>query len=382
VRTDLLDQVVNLSGELLTHRFMLQRAAAARDWSALDGILAQAARLVDDLHHRSLQARLMPVESIAGRIPRLVRDLARKSGKQIEFKLVGGGVGLDRLILEELADPLVHLVRNAVDHGIAESGEITVAARREKDLVLVEVSDNGRGMNPVELRRQAVERGLLTAGQAMQLSDRDALMLVCLPGFSTARMVTETSGRGVGMDVVKAAVEKLGGTLDILSFPGEGTCFQLRLPLSMAIIRLLLVDCADRSLAIPLTRVQRTLELPMTEVQWSSQRRCFRFEDGEVELFSLGELLAIGPRTEGETLCVVVTEAHGRRIGIQVDGFLGQREAFVKSLGFPLDRLPGLSGATVEADGRIVFIVDPHPLLEKSAASFSPRTEEDPCAVS
>jgi len=367
VRTDLLDQVVNLSGELLTRRFMLQGAARARDWETLDDVLGQATRLIDELHRRSLQARLMPLESITGRLPRLVRDLARKSGKQVKFKLLGGGVALDRLILEELSDPLVHLVRNAIDHGIAEHGEVTVAARREKDLVLIEIRDNGRGMDPAGLRRQAVARGVLTPLQAEQLSDRESLMLICVPGFSTAQAVTETSGRGVGMDVVKAAIEKLGGTLDIHSVVGEGSRFQLRLPQSMAIIRILLVSCGGRRLALPVTRVQRTLELPRAEVTEAGHRRRFLVEGEECALVRLGDLLDQEAAADSDPLCVVLTETQGRWIGVQVDRFLGQRDAFIKPLDFPLNRLPGMSGATIEADGDIVFIIDPYPLLEGAA---------------
>jgi len=367
VRTELLDQVINLSGELLTQRFMLQRASGARDWSELNGSLTDTARLIEELHHRSLQLRLMPLESITGRLPRLVRDLGQKSGKQVSFRVIGGGVVLDRVILDALADPLVHLVRNAIDHGIAGQGEVVVTARREKDLVLIEVSDNGRGMDPAELRRQVVARNLLSAGQAERLSDREALLLVCLPGFSTARQVTETSGRGVGMDVVKAAVEKLGGTLDIQSTVGEGSRFRLHMPLSMAIIKILLVRCNGLPLAIPLTRVQRTLELPAAAVLEGTPGRAFRLDDAEYALHSLGELLggASGSGTDGgKDLCVVVIEAPGRPAGLQVDALLGQRDAFVKSLGFPLSRLPGMSGATIAGDGSVMFIVDPYHLLE------------------
>ena len=380
VRTDLLDQVVNLTGELLTQRFMLQRSVAERDWGELATALEQTTRLIDDLHHQALQVRLVPFESVAGRLPRLVRDLARKTGKQVEFKLAGGGVGLDRLILEELSDPLVHLVRNAVDHGLVERGEVAVAARREKDLVLIEISDNGRGIDPQELRRQAVARGILTPAQAEQFSDREALMLVCVPGFSTARAVTDTSGRGVGMDVVKSAVEKLGGTLDIQSVLGKGTCFQLRLPLSMAIIKILLASCSGQLLALPLTRVQGTLELPVEELKTTGYRRFFRLDDADVELVSLGSLLGLANAPAADSLSVVLTEAPGRRVGLRVDRFLGQRDAFIKRLGFPLDRLPGMSGATVLADGSVVFIIDPHPLLEAHAATIQTRSEEAPDA--
>jgi two-component system chemotaxis sensor kinase CheA len=364
VRTDLLDQFVNLTGELITHRHMLNTATTSRDWHDLTQTLSQTSRLLDDLHHHVLQARLMPLESITGRLPRIVRDLSRKIDKKVTLQLTGAEVGIDRTVLEELTDPLVHLVRNAVDHGIEKEGIVTVLARREKDLVLVEVADDGKGMDADQLRQKAVDRGLMTTPQANNLSDREALMLVCQPGFSTAEAITETSGRGVGMDVVKAAVGNLGGTLEILSAPGQGTRFQMRLPLSISIIKILLVSCAGHPMAIPLTRVQRTLDLPSSEIQSSGQKRVFSIDEEVISLYSLNDALDLPEVAAGETTWVILTEVQGRRVGLQVDHFIGQREAFVKSLGFPLNLLTGLSGATVEGDGQIVFIVDPSSLLE------------------
>jgi two-component system chemotaxis sensor kinase CheA len=364
VRTDLLDQFVNLTGELITQRYMLNSATNGRDWNELTQTLSQTGRLIDDLHHHVLQARLMPLENITGRLPRIVRDLSRKTGKKVTLRLNGADVGIDRVVLEELTDPLVHLVRNAVDHGIEDEGVVTVSARREKDLVLIEVADDGKGMNPDQLRQKAVDRNLMTPPQAASLNDRDALMLVCQPGFSTAQEVTETSGRGVGMDVVKEAVSSLGGTLEILSTPGSGSRFQMRLPLSIAIIKILLVNCGGHSLAIPITRVQRTLDLQTSEIQSSGQKRVFRLDEEVIPLCLLSEALGLPEVTTGETTWVVLTEVQGRRVGLQVDHFLGQREAFVKNLGFPLNLLTGLSGATVEGDGQIVFIADPQSLLE------------------
>jgi two-component system chemotaxis sensor kinase CheA len=364
VRTDLLDQFVNLTGELITHRHMLNTATTSRDWDDLTQTLTQTGRLLDDLHHHVLQARLMPLESITGRLPRIVRDLSRKTDKKVTLQLTGAEVGIDRAVLEELTDPLVHLVRNAVDHGIEQEGIVTVSARREKDLVLVEVADDGKGMDADQLRQKAVDRGLMTTPQANNLSDRDALMLVCQPGLSTAEVITETSGRGVGMDVVKAAVGNLGGTLEILSAPGQGTRFQMRLPLSISIIKILLVSCAGHPMAIPITRVQRTLDLPTSEIQRSGQKRVFSLDEEVVSLHSLSGALGLPEVAAGETTWVILTEVQGRRFGLQVDHFLGQREAFVKSLGFPLNLLTGLSGATVEGDGQVVFVIDPSSLLE------------------
>ena len=365
IDTDLLDKFINLTGELITNRHMLKTATNSHDWNKLTQTLTQTSRLIDDLHHHVLQSRLMPFENITGRLPRIVRDLSRKTDKRVSLRMTGTSIGIDRAILEELTDPLVHLVRNAVDHGIDKKGVVTVSARRESDLVLVEVADNGKGMDPCLLRQKAVDRALMTPSQVADLSDHEALMLACQPGFSTAEKVTETSGRGVGMDVVKSAISKLGGTLKIISGPNKGTRFQMRLPLSVAIIKILLVSCAGNHLAIPVTRVQRTLDLPTREIQRSGQKRVFRLDEEEVNLYSLTTALGLPEVPAGEITWVILTEVHGQRVGLQIDSFLGHREAFVKSLGFPLNLLTGLSGATIEGDGQVVFIVDPQPLLAK-----------------
>ncbi len=379
VRTDLLDRFVNLAGELITQRHVLQSCARERDWTTLDPALERTERLVRDLHHHVLRTRLMPLETIAGRLPRIVRDLGRKTGKRVTFHLIGGEVGLDRVILDELADPLVHLVRNAVDHGIRDCGEVIVKARRERDLVLVEVSDDGVGMDPATLRAKAVQKGLLTQTQADALSEREALLLVCRPGFSTAAEVTETSGRGVGMDVVKAAVENLGGNLEIDSAPGQGTCFRLKLPLSIAIIKLVLVRCAGLPVALPVTRVQRIIEIPRNQVESQEGVLFFSLDGARVPVVPLAGLLGrlgqsadpVGPET-----CIVLTEWQGAPLGLQVDGFIGHRDAFVKNLGFPFDQMVGLSGATIEGDGSVLFVVDPQPLLAAWSTDVQTGTGE------
>ena len=374
VGTDLLDQFVNLTGELITHRNMLNTAGKRRNWDELNKEIDRAGRLIDELHHHVLQVRLMPLQSITGRLPRIVRDLSRSTGKQVTLLLNGTDIGIDRVILEGITDPLMHLVRNAVDHGIEQEGTVSVSAGREKDLILIEVADDGKGMDPQMLRQKAVEQGLISQTQAYSMSDRDALMLVCMPGFSTAEEVTETSGRGVGMDVVKAAVQNLGGSLEIVSEAGAGTRFQIRVPLSIAIIKILLVSCAGRTLAIPITRVQRTLDLPTAEVFTSGQQRMFRLEEEELCLFSLAETLDLQQAAADHTTWTILIEIHGRRIGLQVDGFLGQRDAYIKPIGFPINLLTGLTGATVEGDGHVTFVVDPQALLERQQMHLNQLT--------
>lgn len=369
VRTGLLDQFINLTGELVTNRYMLQTAYDnGRDQEMRDG-LERLTRLITDLHHHVLQVRMMPLASITGRLPRMVRELEQQTGKEVALRIAGEEVELDRSILEALADPLMHMVRNAVDHGIEERGEVQVSASREKDLVLVEVRDNGRGLDAEAIRRKAVAAGLLSPGQARRMVERDLFPLICLPGFSTRAEVSETSGRGVGMDVVKAVTEQFGGTLQIASARGRGTSIQLRLPLSVAIIRLLLVECGGELLALPITRVLRTLELERAEIRSSGRQMVVPLGNELVPLLSLRRMLRQPAKPVAGTIPVVVSEARGRKIALVVDRLVGQREAFVKSLAFPLDRIAGVSGATILGDGRIVFIIDPQGLLDEGAAS-------------
>ena len=377
VRTDLLDRFINLTGELLTNRYMLQTAFQEQRWHDAGDTLNQLRRLITDLHHHVLRVRMMPLESITGRLPRLVRELCRKSGKNVELRISGEELELDRTLLEALADPIVHMVRNAVDHGIETSGAVSVRAWREKDLALLEVADDGRGMDPRAIRRKAVEKGLISPEKAKALADRDVLQLVCRPGFSTAENVTETSGRGVGMDVVKTAVENLGGILDIQSEPACGTRFLLRLPLSVAIIQILLVECAGHTIGIPITRVLRTMEISRSEVQSLGRQLAIPFDEEMIPLLSLRKILQLPTEPSQGSLPVVVTEGRGRKVGLVVDRLVGQREVFVKTLASPLDRLPGLSGATVLGNGSVIFIVDPRSLLEQlpTAPAILPRGE-------
>ncbi len=365
VGTDLLDRFISLTGELITNRYMLQSAAGEKDWDSLQDGLGRLGRLVKDLHHQVLHVRMMPINSVTGRLPRLVRDLARKTNKDIRLELEGTDIELDRAILEELADPLIHMIRNAIDHGIDQQGTITVRAWRQRDQVMLQVADNGRGMNPVVLRQRAVEKGLISPAQAEVMRDYDILQLICLPGFSTASQVTDTSGRGVGMDVVKAAVEKLGGVLHIDAVPGRGTRFTLKLPLSVAIIKVLLLKIDDKQVALPITRVLQTIEIERNQIQTSGKQRVFSFNEELLPLVSLRKILALPIPKAAEQVAVVITEVLGRKIGLVVDGFGGQSEVFVQGLPSPIDRLRGLSGGTILGDGRIVFILDIQGLLER-----------------
>jgi len=367
VRTNLLDRLINLTGELITNRYGLQGMARRQDWRGLRDGLDQLNRLVTDLHYHVLQVRMMPLESITANLPRIVRDLCRKSGKQVRLQIDGTELELDRAILEELADPLVHMVRNGVDHGIDQQGTISIRAWREKDLALIAIEDDGRGIDPEAIRRKLLDRGLLKQAQIDVLSERELLQWICQPGFSTRDTVTETSGRGVGMDVVKAALEGLGGLLEISSTPGRGTCFLLKVPLSVAIIKVLLVNCSGRQLAIPVTRVLRTLDIEAAAIQLSSGQQVIPLEGEALPLYRLSRLLDLPELPLADPAHLVVCESQGRKIGLLVDRMTGQREAFIKPLTSPLNRLPGVSGATVLGNGRIVFIIDPQALFTGEA---------------
>ncbi|PLY00825.1 MAG: hypothetical protein C0624_11505 [Desulfuromonas sp.] len=376
VRTDLLDRFINLTGELLTNRYMLQTATKEERWKDVKDGIGQLARLITDLHHHVLQVRMLPIESITGRLPRLIRELGKKTGKDVTLRLEGDDIELDRAILDELADPLVHMVRNAVDHGIDKKGVVTVRAWREKDMVLLSVADDGWGMDPEVIRNKAIEKGLITATQARSMRDRDALQLVCVPGFSTAAQITETSGRGVGMDVVKNAVETLGGMLQIESERGMGTRILMKLPLSVAIIQILLVDVGGNMLGIPITRVGHSLEVDRKDIRASGKQMVIQFEDDLIPLVSLSKMLEISSPPRIGSIPVVITEYRGRKLGLVVDRLIGQREAFVKALAPPLDRLTGVSGATFLGEGNIVFIIDPQGMIEGKTMPLLSRAGE------
>lgn len=368
VDTDLLDRFINLTGELITNRYTLQSAAGDRNWQEMNEGLGKLARLVKNLHHQVLQVRMMPLDSVTGRLPRAVRDLCRSSGKEVQFEIDGAGIELDRAILEALTDPLTHMLRNAIDHGIEKQGRVQVRAWRERDQVLIQVADNGRGIDPDKIRQRAVERNLISPAQAQTMRDYDALQLICQPGFSTADQVTETSGRGVGMDVVKTAVEKLGGVLLIDSEPGNGTRMTMKLPLSVAIIRVLLIECAGCLLGLPITRVLQTVEVAPEEVQTSGKQLVITLHGELLPLLSLRKILRLPKGPAQSSLPLVVTEVFGRKVGLVIDRLAGQQEVFVQALPSPFDRMRGHSGGAILGDGRILFLIDLQSMLEKRRA--------------
>ncbi len=365
ISTELLDHFINLAGELITNRYQLQNALKKRDWNELDDGVGQMARLVKNLHHQVLQVRMVSLESLAGRLSRTVHDLSRNSEKEITFETDGMDIELDRAIVEELTDPLIHMVRNAVDHGIDQAGTVTVKAWRERDQVLVEVADNGCGIDPEKIRQRALTVGLLSSLQAKSIRNYDLFQLICQPGFSTVEEVNETSGRGVGMDVVKTAVEHVGGILSIDSSPGAGTRFVLKLPLSLAIIRVLIVESDGTRMAMPITRVVQTVEIAAADVQSSGKQLMIHYLDELLPLLSLRKILRRPKGDPHDPVSVVITEVLGRKVGLVVDRLIRQQEVFVQRLPEPFDQIRGCSGGTILGSGEIVFLLDLQSLFER-----------------
>jgi two-component system chemotaxis sensor kinase CheA len=369
VDTRLLDDLMDQVGELVTAKGTLLEESQAIPSQTLRETVGRVETLVKGLQQQTMKLRMMPLEMIADRFPRAVRDLARKRGKELNFEILGKEIELDRAILEELPDPLLHIFRNAIDHGIEApeervrngkppTGTIRLEASKERESVLIRVSDDGRGMDPAHLRRVALERGVITREQHDSLPDGEALALITVPGFSTAKEVTDVSGRGVGMDVVKNVIESLRGNLLIESVPGRGSTFTLKLPLTLAVVAVLLVDVGGERYALPVTYVQQILEVPVTEIQRSQGQEMIAYDGALIPLVRLGRILGCPEEDAGPYRLLVLSEMRGRLVGLAVDRLVGYREVVVKSLGKALKGLRGFAGVTILGDGSTVLILD------------------------
>ena len=369
VRIDLrrLDALMNLIGELVITRGRLTQIAGAIQDDALDETVAQASRLVSDLQDEIMTSRMVPVWQVFDRFPRLVRDAARSLGKQVGFTVEGKEIELDRSMLDEIGDPIVHLLRNAIDHGIEKPearvaagkppvGRLTLAALRDRSAVIIRVSDDGKGIDRERVLRRAKEMHVVD-GSKVDLSDEELIRLVSRPGFSTAEQVTSISGRGVGVDAVQTRVRSLGGTVDIKTAPGVGTTVTVRLPLTLAIVRALLAKVGDEVYALPMTHVNETVELESALVRTVKGREVLVLRDDVLPLIRLRSLLRM-PAVSDERRQVVVLEIADRRAGLIVDELTGQQEIVVKQFDGVRDGLPLFSGATILGDGAPALIVD------------------------
>ncbi len=348
-----------------------------------EGHLTRQSRLSSQIEDRLMQMRMVPLATAVPRLQRTVRNAAETTGKRAELVVVGERTGLDKAVLEAMGDPLLHLLRNAVDHGLEsaevrravgkpEAGTVTLTARHQGSQVVVTVADDGRGIDPEAVRAKAVERGRVTADAAPALTEEQLFALVFAPGFSTKDEVSELSGRGVGLDVVKAKTEALKGTVHVASVLGRGTTFTVRLPMTLAVTRALLVRANRQTFAIPLEFVEQIVRLDETGVETVGRERVARIGDGVHPFTRLGELMALRTPAEelGQRTPVLLVRAGDRRLAVGVDHLVGGREVVIKSLGSHLKRVAGVSGATFLGDGSVVLILNPDDWGRRSVAAI------------
>jgi chemosensory pili system protein ChpA (sensor histidine kinase/response regulator) len=350
-----------------------------------DGFLTRQARLAGEIEDKLMRLRMVPLATLASRLSRAVRNVAEQEGKQVEFVLEGESTELDKTVLEEMADPLLHLVRNAAGHGIEPpglrqargkpaQGAVRLRAFHEGSQVVIQVSDDGAGLDPARIRAEAVRKGLLPPQDAAQSGPEDLFPFIFLPGFSTAPEVSEVSGRGVGLDVVKAQVHKLKGTLTVASQPGLGATFTVRLPLTLAITRALLVKAHQETFALPLDGIQQILRLDREDVEHIGKDPVVRVGGRVYPLVSLGKLLSLRQPADDTVRRppVIILSVGGRQVALTVDHLLGGKEIVIKNLGSHLRRVKGVAGATLLGDGRVVLILNPAELVGEAAPAGQP----------
>ncbi len=386
-----LDEMLNLVGELVIDRGRLmqvmreldQRHGGDASLEHLVDVAQHLARVSDEMQARVMDFRLLPVESVFNRFPRMIRDLARKSGKAIRYEMTGGDTGIDRSVIDELGDPLLHLIRNAIDHGIElpaerveagkpEEAEIVLSAQHVESQIMVEVTDDGRGIDPAKLRAAAVKKGLLSQEAANRLDDDEAINLIFMPGFSSAAQVTDVSGRGVGMDIVRTNIEKVNGTVSVRTELGIGTTFTIRLPLTLAIIRALLVRVGEAVFTVPLISVQETLRIRSDTIHTVQGREVVTVRERTLPLVRLADLFSrrgrSAERDDGEWSYVVSVRTGRADLGLVVDGLVGEQEVVIKSIDTTFGDSEGIAGATILGDGSVSMIVDVPQVVDGLAA--------------
>jgi two-component system chemotaxis sensor kinase CheA len=379
VDTQRLDDIMNMVGELVLVRNRLVRLGNSSTNEALVKAVANLDVVTADLQTSVMKTRMQPIKKVFGRFPRVVRDLARSLRKEINLELVGEETDLDKNLVEALADPLVHLVRNSVDHGIEfpevreaagkpRLGQVILSAEQEGDHILLSISDDGAGMDPVKLRTIAVEKGLFDEDTANRLSDTEAYNLIFAPGFSTKKEISDVSGRGVGMDVVKTKITQLNGTVEIKSELGKGTRFIIKVPLTLAIMPTLMFMLGQQTFAFPLVSVNEIFHMDLTRSHIVDGQDCVAIRDQAIPLFYMKDWLvknAYGERPDNAH--VVIVTVGTRRVGFVVDQLIGQEEVVIKPLGKMLQGTPGMAGATITGDGTIALILDIPSLLRRYA---------------
>ncbi|MGN8383126.1 chemotaxis histidine kinase/response regulator CheAY2 [Helicobacter pylori] len=386
VRVDVrrLDHLMNLIGELVLGKNRLiriysdveERYDGEKFLEELNQVVSSISAVTTDLQLAVMKTRMQPVGKVFNKFPRMVRDLSRELGKSIELIIEGEETELDKSIVEEIGDPLIHIIRNSCDHGIEpleerrrlnkpETGKVQLSAYNEGNYIVIKISDDGKGLDPVMLKEKAIEKGVISERDAESMSDREAFNLIFKPGFSTAKVVSNVSGRGVGMDVVKTNIEKLNGIIEIDSEVGVGTTQKLKIPLTLAIIQALLVGVQEEYYAIPLSSVLETVRISQDEIYTVDGKSVLRLRDEVLSLVRLSDIFKVDAILESNSdVYVVIIGLADQKIGVIVDYLIGQEEVVIKSLGYYLKNTRGIAGATVRGDGKITLIVDVGAMME------------------
>lgn len=373
-----LDHLMNLIGELVLGKNRLlkiyddveERYDGEKFLEELNQVVSQLSIVTTDIQLAVMKTRMQPIAKVFNKFPRVVRDLGRELGKQMELEISGEETELDKSIVEEIGDPIMHMIRNSCDHGIEdpatrlangkpEKGTVNLKAYNEGNHIVVEIADDGKGLDADALKSKAIEKNLITEREADQMTDKEAFALIFKPGFSTAAKITNVSGRGVGMDVVKTNIEKLNGVIEIDSELGKGTVMKLKIPLTLAIIQSLLVGTQEEFYAIPLASVLETVRVPIDDIYTIEGKNVLRLRDEVLSLVRLSDVFGVKQVLENtEQTYVVVIGVAESKLGIIVDTLVGQEEIVIKSMGEYLQNIQGIAGATIRGDGRVTLIID------------------------
>ena len=377
VDIDRLDTLLNLVGELVINKTRLEQIGLTHRLGDLVETIEQMDRITTDLQAVVMKVRMVPVGQVFNRFPRMVRDLSHDLKKEVNLIIQGEETELDRTVIDELGDPLVHLLRNALDHGLESPaerqakgknpvGEVRLVARHEGNNVIILVEDDGKGINPEFIKNKALQKGLITAAEAEKLDINEAIRLLFLPGFSTADVVTDVSGRGVGMDAVKTKIESLGGTVDIETKMNEGSKFKIKLPLTLAIIQALLVKVCEEIYAVPLSSIDSTINITPGDIKTIQNQEVILLRGQIIPIIRLSEKLNVPTQanSDQEELFVVIVHMGNQRAGVIVDTLIGQQEIVIKSLGKLLSGIKIIAGATILGNGQVALILDVGSLIQ------------------
>ncbi|MEM2099242.1 MAG: chemotaxis protein CheA [Candidatus Bathyarchaeia archaeon] len=379
VRFDHLDKLMNWVGELVINKIALLQVTADNKDNSLKRIIENIDRLTADLQDLVMQVRMVPVSQIFDRFPRLVRDLSLKKGKKIDLIMEGREIEVDRTVLDEIGEPLIHLLRNSIDHGIEPveerlraqknpTGRIRLSAQRSGDHVIIEVEDDGAGIDPAKIAKAAVRKGFATEAEVQEMSKDQLINMIFLPGFSTASEVTDTSGRGVGMDVVKTKITALGGTVHLDTHVGKGTKISIKLPLTLAIIQAILVNDSGQTFAIPVSQVSEIVRAKKSEIRSLGKTDAIVVRDHVIPVVHLHKLLRLpGANEEDLELLIIYLGGEEEKLGLAVDSVIRQQDILVKALNGVLSGIKGISGATILGDGQLVLVLDMPQLVKQVA---------------